>query len=277
MEQVIQGSDSWKLFRRSGLGASDANIIMGHGFKRSVHDLWLDKVGLGQEVEVNDRMQRGITLEPYAREWAEREFCISFPPIVRKHRTIDYMFASSDGYNEENNVLIEIKTCEKLHETIPDYYIPQMTHLYEVFKPAQMFYISYDGTSGKIIEFKPDEQYLEKLLLKEQEFWYKVSNFTEPELSEKDYVVRSDDEYRMNLNDYLLCEEKVKFWEELKIKAKEKLLSMTDTNTICNGVKISQIVRKGTVDHKKLYSEFGIDQDKVLEHTKPPIKYWIIK
>lgn len=272
----IQGSESWKAHRRKHVTATDANVIMGHGFRRTIYDIWLDKLGMGKEVEVNEKMARGTFLEPYAREWVESETGISYTPTVRNSQKVNFMMASSDGWNAENNALIEIKTSDRLHDSIPEYYRPQLAHLMAVFDVKEMLYVSYDGTSGRIIEVKRDDAYIENLIEQEKQFWYHVQNFIEPELSERDYVKRNDPEYQEKLLIYLQNKHNAKMWDELAEKAKAELTAITTENTSCMGCKISKRLRIGNVDYKQLTNDIGIDADTIQKYRKSPVSFWQI-
>lgn len=270
-----QRTPEWLAYRKNHIGASDSNVIMGHGFNRSVYDLWLEKIGMGKEVVVNQRMQRGIELEPIARDWAEREIGVTFKPVVRKSRLTEYMMASSDGWHDESNTLIEIKTSERLHESIPEYYLPQLHHLMYVFEVPEMIYVSYDGQTGRIFEIRRDDDYMQKLLEEEAKFWNCVNNFIEPSRNKRDYKERTDKEYQDQLTIYLNNKKQREFYEDLEKRSKEKLISMTDDNTFSMGCEIVQKIRQGNIDYKKLIEEHNIkDADK---YRKEPIKFWEIR
>lgn len=270
---LIQGSPEWVEFRRRGIGASDANILMGDGF-RSPRDLWLEKVGLGTPIVINQDMQRGIELEPRAREYLSKEAGVELKPAVFVHKQIPYMFASLDGWNEEQRLLVEIK-CPRngLHDEVPSYYYAQLQHQMEVVGVSMMMYMSFDGVNGKILSVKKDVDYTQKLLEAEREFWYKVENFIEIE-DPNAYIKRSDKEYQDALRIYLHNKEHRQRWEGLENQAKDKLVQMSVKNSECMGYKISERVRQGSIDTKKLSKEENIDLNK---YRREPVKYWEIR
>ena len=272
----LQRSSEWLAHRRNKVTATNANVIMGYGFGLSIYDIWLDKLGMGKEIEVNERMQRGLTLEPIAREWAEKELGLKFDPTVRNHRTIEYMMASSDGWHAESNTLIEIKTSDKLHDEVKPYYYPQLQHLIETFEVDKILYVSFDGISGRIIEVKRDDEYIDKLLEEEEKFWHCVTSFTEPELSEKDYVKRDDLIYTEKLMIYLNNKKNMEQWKELTEKSRKELIQMTEGPTQCMGCKISETVRSGNIDYKKFLNENQLNE-KAEKYRKEPIRFWNIR
>jgi putative phage-type endonuclease len=277
--ELVQGSDQWKQWRKTaGIGGSEASICLGVNPWRTRHNLWLEKVGLTQGIEQNEAMRRGLELEPYARDWAERELGLSFIPTVRKSRTVDFMFGSADGWNEDNAVLLEIKSpMNGLHDKVPDYYLPQCYHLMVVFEVKKMLYMSFDGCHGKIIEVYKDDPYIENLIEAEREFWHHVQSFTEPELTDRDYIKREDKEYQEKLMVYLNNKEQAKKWKELEDRSKDELVSMTERNTICNGCKISQRTRQGNVDYRELTKQLEISEFVVSQYKKQPTTFWDIR
>lgn len=275
--QLVQGSDEWKKWRKNGLGGSDAPIVMQVSPWRSPHDLWLEKCGLKEAQPTTQAMQRGLDLEGAALEFAEREIGVKFSPTVRKSRNVPFIYASLDGMSEDG-LAIEVKCPMRgLHDEIPSHYYPQVQHQLFCIEAKVMLYMSFDGVQGKIIEVKRDDAYIENLIEQEKQFWYHVQNFIEPELSERDYVKRNDPEYQEKLLIYLQNKHNAKMWDELAEKAKAELTAITTENTSCMGCKISKRVRVGNVDYKQLTSDLGVDADTLNKYRKPPINFWEVK
>lgn len=274
-----QRTEEWHKMRSQHIGASDAPVILGCGFGKTVRDLWLEKLGLKDGFKGNSHTERGLRLENPALKFAEKELGIPFKTIVKKHQTISYMMASLDGYNEDNNIILEIKCPEQdLHETIPAYYLPQLMHQCEVVKPKKMYYMSYIENNGiqkaKIIEVQRDDAYIEKLLEAEEKFWYYVTNCIEPASKYDDYEKRNDAEYTEKLMVYLNNKEKAKFWADLESRSKNELIKMTEKPTISMGCKISEVVRAGSVDMKRIIVDYAITN--VEDYRQQPTKYWKI-
>jgi len=155
---LIQGSEKWKEFRRSKIGASDAPSIMGTGHK-SLSDLYAEKVE-GKEVFLNAAMKRGMEMESEARIWAEVELQRIFIPKVFQHPFYDWMIASFDGVSPCSNFAIEIKCPgERVHQIaldgqIPSYYKWQLYHQMEVLNLDEIYYVSYRNKEGVITKIK---------------------------------------------------------------------------------------------------------------------------
>jgi len=268
-----QHTKEWYDFRRQGIGASEASICLDINPWRKKYDLWLEKIGVKESNITNEAMKRGLQLEGPAREWASRELGLTFKPVVRKSRTTEFIFASLDGITEDNRA-IEIKCPMKgLHETIPEHYYAQLQHQLYVIESDWMYYCSFDGSTGNILEVKRDDNYIKNLLQAEKTFWNCVINFIEPEHPIQ-YINRSDQEYINALMTYLNNKEKRILWESLEKQARDNLLSLTHQSTECCGVKITEKVRIGTVDYKQLTKDHNID---VNPYRKEAVKYYDIR
>jgi len=269
----------WHEMRSKNIGSSDATTIMNESFGKTVRDLWLEKLGIKGTFKGNFHTERGVRLEDSALKFAEKELGLQFIPVVKKHENISYMIASLDGFNEANNIILEIKCPEKkLHDTIPTYYHAQLMHQWEVVKPSRMYYLSYleiDGVQkGKIIEVFPDKKYINKLLEAEADFWHCVTNVIEPKNKFDDYEKRTDIEYTEKLMIYLANRDKAKFWSDLEVKSKEELIKMTTIPTLSMGCKISEMTRAGSVDMKRLIAEYSITN--IEDFRQESTKYWKI-
>jgi putative phage-type endonuclease len=130
----------------------------------------------GFEQHVNQYMQRGIDLEPIALKAFESETGLLMFPCVGEHEN-GWMAASFDGMTLEEDVILEIKCAGKkdhqlaLDGIIPTKYVPQLQHQLYVCGLSVVFYYSFDGQTGKIIEVKRDDAYIEIMIEKEKQFW----------------------------------------------------------------------------------------------------------
>src|SRR5580765_4502370 len=109
---LVQGSESWKTWRRKKLCGSDASSILGVNPFKSMHKLYEEKV-FGFEQEDNENMRRGRELEPIALEAFEKEFDLIMMPMVVQHDELDWMAASLDGMTLDQSQFVEIKCGKK--------------------------------------------------------------------------------------------------------------------------------------------------------------------
>lgn len=192
-----QGSTEWLLWRRYGIGSSDAPVIMnGSHFKRTRIDLWKEK--LGKTLPRNfsafqtERMNRGVVLEPDARAWYKHYINPNTEPICAVHCVWDYLKASLDGWVPSSQTILEIKCPgDRDHNTalegrVPEKYVPQINHLILVTGAQHCHYLSYSPSRPykerhALVSVTPDAEQLRLLLRKEEIFWGCLSQEVVPE------------------------------------------------------------------------------------------------
>lgn len=139
-KDLPQKSKEWHDFRLNGIGASEVPAIMGKlpPHWNNPYEVFLQKLGKPRK-NATKSMQRGVLLEEYARNFIENYlknckknenssiFCnncldfldldINFDPkfqqLTAKYKEFDKIFASFDGIDENNGVLLEIKCPEQ--------------------------------------------------------------------------------------------------------------------------------------------------------------------
>lgn len=187
-ENMEQNTGKWLSWRRSGIGASDAPIIMGVSPWKSIDDLYLDKISQEKPKEfTNYVMERGKKIEPIVRSKYELKNLIDMPAIVCQHEDHEWLRASMDGANLELMKGIEIKVPgKKDHDCasegkIPEKYFPQIQHQFLVTGFKEIDYVSYyvhhrsgDFYSGDYVcvACYPDIAYIAEYLKKAKWFWF---------------------------------------------------------------------------------------------------------
>ncbi|HEX4374904.1 MAG TPA: YqaJ viral recombinase family protein [Puia sp.] len=180
-----QRSSKWLQWRRNRICASDANIIMGTCNFKSIQKLYEEKTKCYEQVP-NIYMLRGIELEPIALEAFEKESGLIMFPCVVEHEN-RWMAASFDGMTIEQDSIVEIKCGGKkshdlaLNGVVDPRYYPQLQHQIEVSGLDFVFYYSFDGNKGKILEVKRDQSFIEEMIEKEFEFWQCLQALIPPE------------------------------------------------------------------------------------------------
>jgi putative phage-type endonuclease len=196
---LAQGSKAWLEFRGTGLGASDASIVMGQSPWKTRFELWAEKTKMLQPAEPHVMaavaMKRGTDLEPEAR----RLYNAANPgylskPINVEHPIHSFLRASLDGLSSGGKVVLEIKTPGKkdLEEAakgkIPNKYFWQLVQQMMLVPDAtHLDYVTFDGKKQIwITRFDRDEK-AEKVLLKDMlMFWGLVQTKTPPLISHDD-------------------------------------------------------------------------------------------
>jgi len=123
---VIQGSEQWHKARRGMLTGSMFAAALGLSPYCSRQKAWRLITGREPPVTINPAMQWGIDNEENARNAYE----IATGNLVSQagfsiHPIFDYIGCSPDGFVGEAGV-VEFKCPQRLYETIPDYYLPQV-------------------------------------------------------------------------------------------------------------------------------------------------------
>lgn len=268
-----QRSLNWHEWRKLGLGASDAPIVMGVSPWKTPHQLWEEKTGRVTREQGNWATNRGNEMEPRARARLELELGIEFPPTLAEHSKFPEMRASLDGWNEEQKIVLEIKCPGKEdHELaasnkIPEKYYPQIQHQLFVTGGSKAYYYSYSEDDqkvgyGHLVEVLPDKEYIVDLLTKMLKFWKHVKDDTEPDLSDRDYKP---------IRDAALAED-LKAWHETKtnLTVLEKRLDVLAAKVLehpsvkgnrvrCGNFKISVTTRKGNIQYNKIPDLKSID------------------
>lgn len=181
-----QRSHEWLKWRKNKITAADSPIILGHSPFKSIERLYEEKIRCYDE-PCTYYMQRGIDLEPIALRSFENETGLIMFPAVGIHDEIDWMAASFDGMTIEGDVICEIKCPgkkdheEAINGNVPKKYYPQLQHQIHVAGIDFSYYFSFDGNKGVIIEVKRDQDFIDKMIEKEFEFWQCLQTFTPPQ------------------------------------------------------------------------------------------------
>ncbi len=186
MIALEQNTEEWLTFRKSKIGSSDALIIVGESPWKTPQKLWEEKMGLRASSYENAAMQRGKQLEAEAKKAFEKKTGLVVWPNVLIRPKHEFIIASLDGITMDSKVAVEIKyPGEKTHKMAQDGHIPkhyqiQMQYQLAVTGLQMMFYYSYDGEKGEILEVQRDEALIEEILIKENEFFHFMQTSISP-------------------------------------------------------------------------------------------------
>jgi len=182
-----EGTAKWREWRDTGIGGSDAAVIMGVSPWKTVERLWEEKTGRRVPHPPTRPMLHGKRMEPRARKAYEDRTGISVTPMCLRHPSHPWMLASADGISFEHSVVLEIK-CPRsprdhiaaLRGRIPNHYYPQVQHLLAVSTAGMCHYWSYRRGVGALVEVRPDCAYIESLVEREWRFWHSVTERRHP-------------------------------------------------------------------------------------------------
>jgi len=274
--KMEQRTTNWLDWRKAGLGASDAPIVMGVSPWSTPHQLWEQKTGRLIKDFSNWATQRGNDMEPRARAHLELKLGLDFPAILSEHPKLSFMRASLDGWNEEKKIVLEIKCPGKDdHEKakngeVPEKYYPQLQHQLFVTGASLAYYYSYTEDENKngigyLVEVEPNKEYIAELLDKMMKFWKCVQGDIEPELTDKDYKCIRNSEIHGDLKAWKEAKDNLAILEKRVEALKAKVLEHPELKGIRARVgdfRISVTHRKGNIQYAKIPELSGLDVEK---------------
>ncbi len=264
---LIQGSAEWLEFRNTKIGSSDAPCIMGVGFD-TPYQRWQQKLGLVEKPQ-SFAMKRGLDLEPIARSEFEKQLNVDVFPQVVINPKYEWQMASLDGLDIDRKIAVEIKCAGQedhalaLSGIVPEKYVPQLQHQMIVLNLKVMYYFSFDGSKGKILEVERDEQYCQELFDKENKFYKSLLNFEAPELTSRDYNKKTDSDWLAMANNWLNVRAKIEILEQEEENYRNALINMADKQSAEGaGIRLQKVYRKGNVDYSKVPELSGVDLER---------------
>lgn len=181
MKPVIirpKSHEEWLKAREEGIGASEVAAILGISPWETPFSLYLKKTHQVPPTEENDAMRRGHYLEDAVVQWwmhetGEQVIKASAADIIYVHPEFPYMRVTPDRIVKGRKKILEVKsTAIQMGETIPDYYLAQVTYQMYVtgIHQAELIYIQGGLTFGRfIVDY--DEEFAEFIAAKVTEFW----------------------------------------------------------------------------------------------------------
>lgn len=271
-----QGSEEWHELRRGKIGASDAPVIMGVSPWCNPQDLWEMKLGLKPPPEIKPHMQRGLLMEAAAREYFYIMTGHEVYPEVYVSPTFEWMMASLDGISKDEKVLLEIKCPGKEDHAlaeqgyIPPKYYPQLQHQLAVMQLNSLYYLSYDGQEGVILTVERDQEYIDKLIDKEMEFYQCLQHFIPPAPS-----IKIESPQWSNAASLLLSvQKKQKELHQEEVRLKNLLIGLSGgKNCEGAGIKLTKCVRKGSVDYERILTEHNLKVN-LNDYRRDDIESW---
>lgn len=209
---IPRNHEEWLQERKKGLGASDAGTIIGVNKWKTNVELWKEKVGLREPVDISHKpyVQYGHDAEPHLRAL----FALDHPELRVTYESpykmifsdeLPFIFATPDGELEElatgRKGGLEVKTTEIMNPRqwsewkgrIPDQYFSQVCHQFLatgwdfIFLLVQIKWTNREGEKLKMIKEYPIERIdvldsIEYLKPMEIQFWHNVQTKKEPGL-----------------------------------------------------------------------------------------------
>lgn len=234
----------WLQERTKGIGGSDAGIILGLNKYRTKFELWLEKTGQVDPIEVdNEAVYWGNQMEDVVAKEFERR-------TDKKVRRANYMFshpdypfikANLDRMVVGESAILECKTASAFltkdweGEEIPDTYLVQVQHYLGV-TGKEKGYIAVLIGGNKFIwkEIERDEELINMIIEAEKHFWeFHVLGGNAPELdgssAAEKYIKEKYDKAEKNKEIILPTNYKELLTQYEQIKSDEKLVKTAKT------------------------------------------------
>lgn len=262
--------------RSQYVGGSDVPVILGLSKYKTQYELALEKAGIKEpEFISNPYIQYGNKMEPVIRDYINTMNSLKFHPDTFIDKE-DMLRSNVDGIDDENKILLEIKThgaspTEKIYEAQMQLYFHQTGCSYgwlAMYRRPSDFDLEFDKDCLKIKEIERDEGAIEKILDAIETFWIRVEYLKEKtDMTEKDYYTIGNDVDKLVARvekfelDMIEFENKIKilknqqkdFRDRLYQKMEESDIKKIDTGDIVI-TRILPTVRK-SVDSTKLKKE----------------------
>lgn len=179
---IKQRSPEWLELRKTKICSTDAAIILEINPRKKPYDLLLEKLSLVDPDPVNAAMQRGIDLEEKALEcFYQMTGIFTMPKCVIN----DFQMSSLDGMTLDGTKIVEVKCPSKTTHNmakkgkLPIYYNAQCQHHLSVTGLEMVYYFSFDGEEGVIVEVPRDDKYIKHLVESEKEFFTALMSFVD--------------------------------------------------------------------------------------------------
>ena len=228
-------------------------------------------------MQPNERMQRGIDLEPIARSLFIIHTGIKVEPKVLVK---DWAMASLDGISSCGKHVVEIKCpgpkdhAIAISGNVPDHYYPQLQHQMWICDVEKMTYFSFDGVDGTSVEVKRDNAYIEKMVEEEKKFYKCILENIEPELDKDCYLHRDDSTWEQCAKNWMAVKAHIKNLEKQAEQLTKQLVFLSgQRNAKGAGISLCEIERKGNVNYSKIPELEKIDLD---QYRSASSKFWRI-
>lgn len=277
--------------RSSYVGGSDVPVILGLSKYKTQYQLALEKAGIKEpEFISNPYIQFGNKMEPVIREYINTMNSLNFHPDTFIDKD-DMLRSNVDGIDDENQILLEIKThganpTEKVYEAQMQLYFHQTGCNYgwlAMYRRPGDFDLEFDKEYLEIKEIERDEGAIEKILDAIETFWIRVEYLKEnPKMTEREYysvgndvdkIVARVERFELGIAEF---EKKTKALKEQQKEYRELLYSKMEENDIkkidTGDIIITRVLptTRKSVDSTKLKKEQPAIYDAYLKEA--PVK-----
>lgn len=241
--------------REQYVGGSDVPVILGLSKYKTQYELAKEKAGIIKPEQIsNPYIQFGNRMEPVIREYINTMNSLKFTPATFLDSD-DFIRSNVDGYDDENKIVLEIKThganpTEKVYEAQMQLYFYQSGCNYgwlAMYRRPKDFDLEFDVANLQVKEIERDEAAIEKILDAIETFWIRVEYLKEkPDMTEKEYysigndvdkLVARVERFELQMMEFqekttILKEQQKEFREQLYQKMEENDIKKIDTGDL---------------------------------------------
>lgn len=287
---IVQRSPGWHDWRKAGLSASDAPVVLGVSPFKTRWRLWAEKCGFAPEENLsgNPHIRRGLEEEDRARRAYEERHGVLLLPLCAESDAQPVVRASFDGLTDEGEP-VELKcpswkSFEDLLEhgeesSVFKHYIPQVQQqIYVADAPQGSVSFYCEGHSLDFV-IPRDEALITALIEETLVFWRLVETRKEPELDPaRDVLVPSGSEaaaWKQLAAQYQEAAWKKAALEAELTRCKEAIVGVENALVSRMGtylraeasyIKVTRFTQRGAIDYRKAMEALmpGLKED-VLE------------
>lgn len=274
-----QGSQKWLSLRKTKITATDSSVIMNVNPWKTPYRLWEEKLDLCESQPVNQKMIEGTILEEQARDFWNKKVSSDYKPAVLGSTQHDFMMASLDGINSNGDIL-EIKCGQKSHEMaknheIAPYYFAQIQKQLYVSNVQLSSFLSYRSPEDFIhFTIERDDEFIEKMVEAEKEFYRCMMELTPPKLSKKDYLIREDQEWEILAEALKKTKKEINRLEEEEENLRDELIRISRGESSQGaGITLTKCIGKGKINYSKIEELKNVDLEK---YRGKPVNSWRI-
>lgn len=255
------------------VGGSDIPTILGLNKYKTQFELAQEKVGIKKsEFKGNEYTQFGNIMEPQIRDYINTVNETNFTPETKIDQ-IRNIRSNTDGYDIENNLILEIKThganpTLKVYEAQMQLYMAQFgcdMGWLALYKRPDNFDAEFDSSRLKIEVVERDDDYVNQIYEAIETFWIRCEFLKDhPEATEQDYYNFGQNEVQLFANQVSKLERQLAGFKELEKQykaAKQKLhdaMAQYDIKKFeTDAVVITRVLpsERKRIDEKKLKAE----------------------
>lgn len=294
---LTQGDDAWLAWRKGGITATDAAILLDRSPYKTRWRLWAEKSGFAREVDLslNPLVRRGRENEALARKaYEEHTDDIVFPVCVESS-VHPLLRASLDGLNSANEpvelkcpsdkVWTEVMSDGRQSRAFKLYYC-QVQHQMLVTGAKRGWLVFWHQQHGlEVFEIKLNELLLRKLIQAAAEFWRQVLDHKEPPKDpERDLFIPEGDvakewiyaaeQYRSYQAELDELEARIKLLKSHQSPHLDRLKELMGEYFYADyaGVMVTRYKAKGRINYSRLLNEQAgnLQEGDVEQYRSPP-------